>query len=101
MPNLPFSPSIWIILGPILVLAAASLLIPLLAKERPRPPDEEWTGMFYSNPKDPALFVPKRFGIGYTLNFGNPMSWVVLALVFALVSVPVILSATFLRRLPK
>jgi hypothetical protein len=101
MPNLPFPPSIWIILGPVLLIAAASLLIPLLTKERPRPPDEGWTGFFYSNPKDPALFVPKRFGIGYTLNFGNPMSWVVLALIFALVSVPLILSATFLRRLPR
>ena len=31
---------------------------------------------------DPALFVPKRFALGYTLNFGHPRAWlVVLALV--------------------
>ena len=45
-----------------------------------RPPDEGWSGPFYSNPDDPALFVPKRYGIGYTLNFGNPWSWIVVAL---------------------
>jgi uncharacterized membrane protein len=36
-------------------------------------------GVFYVNPDDPSLFTPKRFGIGYTLNFGNPRSWLVLA----------------------
>jgi uncharacterized membrane protein len=28
-------------------------------------------GMFYVNPEDPSVFVEKRFGFGYTLNFGN------------------------------
>jgi len=28
-------------------------------------------GMFYFDPQDPSIFVEKRFGIGYTLNFGN------------------------------
>ncbi len=31
-------------------------------------------GIFYNNPDDPALFVPKRFGLGWTLNFGHPQS---------------------------
>jgi uncharacterized membrane protein len=37
-------------------------------------------GVFYFNRDDPALFVPKRFGLnlGYTLNFANRWSWVVL-----------------------
>jgi uncharacterized membrane protein len=29
-------------------------------------------GMFYVNREDPSLFVENRFGLGYTLNFGNP-----------------------------
>ncbi|MFI5174153.1 MAG: DUF5808 domain-containing protein [Terriglobia bacterium] len=29
-------------------------------------------GMFYVNREDPSLFVEHRFGLGYTLNFGNP-----------------------------
>ncbi len=28
-------------------------------------------GLFYVNRDDPSIFVHKRFGLGYTLNFGN------------------------------
>lgn len=43
-------------------------------------PDACWHGdQFYNNPNDPALFVEKRCGLGVTLNFGNPRSWIVLA----------------------
>ncbi|HEY4152313.1 MAG TPA: DUF5808 domain-containing protein [Pseudolysinimonas sp.] len=35
--------------------------------------DEHWKGgLFYVNPDDPALVVPRRFGLGWTLNFGRP-----------------------------
>lgn len=44
-------------------------------------PESSWkAGVFYVNPDDPALFVPKRFGIGYTLNFAHPLSWLILGL---------------------
>jgi uncharacterized membrane protein len=47
--------------------------------------DEHWRmGVIYFNPQDPALFVEKRFGIGYTLNFGHASSWLILALVVVL-----------------
>ncbi len=43
-------------------------------------PDECWIlGGIYYNRNDPALFVQKRFGVGYTVNFGNRRSWVLLA----------------------
>jgi uncharacterized membrane protein len=43
--------------------------------------DRYWkAGMFYVNSDDPALIVEKRFGIGYTMNFGHPLSWVILLL---------------------
>jgi uncharacterized membrane protein len=46
-----------------------------------RTPDACWKwGMFYINPSDPALFVEKRFGIGYTVNFGNRWSWIFLVI---------------------
>ena len=50
-----------------------------------RTEDRYWKGgFFYVNSRDPALFVEKRFGIGYTLNFGHPGSWMILgALVLA------------------
>jgi uncharacterized membrane protein len=46
-----------------------------------RTPDRCWKwGLFYFNPADPSIFVEKRFGIGYTLNFGNLRSWALTAL---------------------
>ncbi len=46
-----------------------------------RTPDSCWKGgLFYYNPDDPALWVEKRFGIGYTLNFGHLSAWVVMAI---------------------
>jgi uncharacterized membrane protein len=39
-------------------------------------PDACWKfGLLYYNPKDSALMVEKRFGIGYTVNFGNRALW--------------------------
>lgn len=44
-----------------------------------RDDDQYWKlGVFYYNPDDPALFVEKRFGVGWTSNFARPMSWVML-----------------------
>jgi len=45
-----------------------------------RSPESWKAGIFYVNPDDPAIFVEKRFGIGYTLNFARPMSWLILGL---------------------
>ncbi len=45
-------------------------------------PDQCWKlGMFYFNPDDAALFVERRFGVGYTLNFGHSSAWICVALV--------------------
>ena len=38
---------------------------------RNNPENYKW-GYFYCNKADPRIFVPKRFGIGFTLNFGKP-----------------------------
>lgn len=41
--------------------------------------DDYWhAGVFYCNPEDPAIFVQKRIGFGYTFNFGNRLSWLIL-----------------------
>jgi uncharacterized membrane protein len=43
--------------------------------------EEHWrAGVFYVNPDDPSLLVPKRFGIGYTLNFARTEAWLVMIL---------------------
>lgn len=56
-------------------------------------PDACWHGggIFYYNPHDPALWVRKRFGIGYTLNFANPWSWVFMGGTVAIVVAPLLL----------
>ncbi len=50
-------------------------------------------GLFYVNPDDPALFVEQRFGLGYTLNFGNRTA-VVLLLAFLLFMVGLMVVVT-------
>jgi len=49
-----------------------------------RTPDKYWKlGLFYVNRDDPAVFIEKRFGVGYTLNFGHPGIWIALAVLVA------------------
>jgi uncharacterized membrane protein len=50
-------------------------------------------GLFYVNPEDSRLWVPKRFSVGWTLNFAQPWSWVVMLLLF----LPLLLLVFFLR----
>jgi len=56
-------------------------------------PDECWTlGSIYYNPRDPAIFVQKRIGVGYTFNFGNRIAWVILAaFIGGVVALPLLL----------
>eukprot|EP00183_Erythrolobus_madagascarensis_P003363 CAMPEP_0185851542 /NCGR_PEP_ID=MMETSP1354-20130828/10286_1 /TAXON_ID=708628 /ORGANISM="Erythrolobus madagascarensis, Strain CCMP3276" /LENGTH=368 /DNA_ID=CAMNT_0028552551 /DNA_START=95 /DNA_END=1201 /DNA_ORIENTATION=+ len=39
----------------------------------------KWGGMVYYAPNDPAIVVPKRVGIGQTLNMARPASWLIFA----------------------
>ena len=64
-----------------------------------RDDDRYWSGgIFYSNPDDPALFVEKRYDLGWTLNFGHPQAKLVLiGLLFGtlvLSILPVLISGT-------
>ncbi len=55
--------------------------------------DRYWkAGALYVNPNDPSIFVERRFGVGWTINFGNPKA------VIALVAI--IAAATLLPLLP-
>ncbi len=91
---------IWFFLGLIAVIAVFSYLMDLSASGNHPTPDRCWKGgIFYVNHDDPALFVRKRFRSGYTLNFGNPWSWAVLALLVLLAVAPVMLAALSVRTL--
>lgn len=47
--------------------------------------EDHWKwGMIYVNPEDPRIWLPKRIGLGWTLNFGRPMGWLMLLLMLAL-----------------
>src|SRR5215469_18887024 len=94
--------NVWLFLslmgGLLIVLVLALLWHPTFAGFRDD--DRYWYGgFFYNNPDDPALFVPKRFGLGWTLNFGHPQSKLVLIATLLLlllfgVLLPVLISGT-------
>jgi uncharacterized membrane protein len=50
-------------------------------------------GLFYVNPEDSRLWVPKRLGLGWTLNFAHGLSWFMLILLL----LPVALVIALLR----
>ena len=49
-------------------------------------PNNWFWGYFYYNPKDKRIFPPKRIKwMGYTVNFANPYSVLILLAILALV----------------
>nr|WP_122012302.1 DUF5808 domain-containing protein [Maliibacterium massiliense] len=51
----------------------------------PRDDDTHWKlGIFYFNREDSALFVEKRFGVGWTCNFARPAAWLLFGGLLAL-----------------
>jgi uncharacterized membrane protein len=84
---------------PLIHVGPLALMVPILAyvvvviawsfklnaeNEGEPTPDARWIGgAIYYNPGDPAIFVQKRFGVGYTINFGNHRSWLYLGLFLA------------------
>lgn len=54
-----------------------------------RDDDKYWKlGQFYVNKNDPAIFVEKRFGIGWTNNWAHPVSWIIIIVILAVAIVP-------------
>lgn len=50
-----------------------------------RTDDRHWAlGLLYFNRADPAFMVEKRFGVGYSFNFGHPLAWALLAVAVAI-----------------
>ncbi|MEK4249358.1 DUF1648 domain-containing protein [Paenibacillus sp. FSL W7-1287] len=53
--------------------------------------DQYWKlGIFYVNRNDPAIFVEKRFGVGWSINYGNPIAWLITIGILAIVLIPAI-----------
>jgi uncharacterized membrane protein len=54
---------------------------------RPPPPEgpQRWRwGLFYVDPTDRRVLVPRRRGQGRTLNLGHPAAWLALLLLLGL-----------------
>lgn len=64
---------------PIVVLigvARARMRVGATVHDGPESPDDDafWKlGMFYVNPDDPSVMVPKRAGVGYDMNYAHPV----------------------------
>lgn len=60
-----------------------------------RDDDRFWkAGLLYVNRDDPAIMVGARFGVGWTLNFGNRTAWLILAGTVAMWAGLAVLGAT-------
>jgi uncharacterized membrane protein len=42
-------------------------------------------GIIYVDAADPRVIVRQRSGLGWTLNFGRPLAWVILAVILGIV----------------
>jgi len=68
--------------------AASTTVVPV----GDRTADRYWKlGLFYVNHDDPAVIVEKRFGIGYTINFGHTSAWLVIGGLLAIAIVTIVL----------
>jgi uncharacterized membrane protein len=57
-----------------------------------RTADDRWKwGVFYYNPDDPAFLVEKRFGLGWTWNFGHRLSWLLIPVLVLTIIAPLLL----------
>lgn len=58
--------------------------------------DEHWkAGVFYWNKDDASLILPKRFGVGWTMNWARPAAWLIVG-GFTLVSIAFVAACIFL-----
>ena len=80
-----------ILLLPIWLLMTGQFARPGKPAQGDRSPDACWKlGLVYFNPDDPALWVEKRFGVGYTVNFARPSAWILIAAILGLTAAVVV-----------
>lgn len=88
----------------IIVIAALAIIITaftfyntiITKRWRNQVPNEKdyWKlGIFYFNPADSRIFLPKRTGLGWTLNFARPVSVFIISAIIVLAVLAIILKA--------
>ena len=99
-PLLPASAMGWLpwVIVVVLLLTVAGFAVPMIRMGMERTggtdatPDECWKGgLIHYNPADTALMVERRDGVGFTINFGNRLSWWVIGLMLLAIG-PLMLS---------
>ena len=92
------SQALWSTLALFLGLVALGIYLMIRKMKRSIPdldPGQHYRwGLFYVNPEDPSIWVPKLFGLGWTLNFAHGMSWVFLALLLLVPAIIIGLAAS-------
>ncbi|MBU5441878.1 DUF5808 domain-containing protein [Paenibacillus sp. MSJ-34] len=72
-----------------------------LDQQRDVPSQEErhwkWLGSMYANPEDPALFVPDRYGFGWTINMANPRGKIIAAATIAVLATAIFVPILIFR----
>ena len=100
MPLERLHPSGWLVGGLIAALLITAFgFVVYMAKLQAEPsesdntPDDCWRfgGQVYYNANDPALMVEKRIGLGFTINFGNRLSWIFLGFTAFIMVIPIFL----------
>ncbi len=96
-----------LLLFPIVLIAAILILFLPTLRSRKQPgasadgqsaepmysdDDRYWFGFFYNNPDDPNLFVPKRYSLGWTVNFGHPAGKLIAAVMLGMLLLPIALA---------
>jgi len=95
LPVRHFPAAIWAV--PILLFVVVILAYSAKLSSDPDLPADDtpdsrwWLSSIYYNPADPALFVQKRIGIGYTVNLGNRLSWLCMGVMLALIPAAIFL----------
>jgi len=84
------------LLGVLALLALVWIGLRRIPREPVRNPSAWRGGLFYVDREDPALFVPKRSGLGYTFNYGHPAA-LPLTLIFLVLPLAVLAAVAFLR----
>ncbi len=93
--------TLWAVLFLALVGVMLYLRIRGIDQHKDAPSQEErhwkWLGSFYVNAEDPALFVPDRYGFGYTINMAKPIGKIIAAAVVAMLAIFVFVIVYFLQ----
>ena len=78
------APMIALPVAGVVALLVASILAMRNAPRGGARNPSSWRGPFYADRDDPALFVPKRYGWGYTINMAHPFGMLLLVAVLAI-----------------